>query len=147
AKLATDVATAAKVNEDVVETQVAVAEDKQPKAVKADVVTAKSSKVANSKSDTAADNGQSAGETGAEEAATVAAKTATETVEASTALPSATTTKAKSVADESSDDDSHTGSKNDAPTIGTDTSAVASKVDTAQLAGSIPNTTDVAANT
>jgi flagellar hook-length control protein FliK len=148
AKLAANVAATDKTNEDATETQVADSEAKQSKAVKAEVVAAKSNQAFSSKNNTGVDNGQLVDKTEAGETASVAAKTTSETAEASATLASTTTTKSKSNADESSDPDSRTGLKSDAPSsTGSGAPTVANKVDAAQLVGSIPSITDAAENT
>jgi flagellar hook-length control protein FliK len=148
AKLAASAATdTAKTSEEAVELQPNDSEGKQSKAVKGDAATVKSNKGSNAKNESAVSGNQPVDGLRTVETASTATKKTNETMDAGTTLAGATTTKSKSDADESSEDDSHAGLKNDTRAgAGNDASVSANKVDTAQLAGSIPSTTDASAN-
>ena len=139
-------ADAGNTNEEAAESD-ATSEGKQSKAAKGDAATAKSNKGANAKNDSASCSDQPVDGVGTGATASTANKKANEIADAGTTLAGATTTKSKSDADDSSDDDSHNSLKNDARAgAGNDASASANKVDAAQLAGGIPSTTDATAN-
>jgi flagellar hook-length control protein FliK len=133
-------------NEEAVESD-ATSEGKQSKAAKGDAVTAKSNKGANAKNDSASCSDQPVDGVGTGATASTATKKANEIADPGTTFAGATTTKSKSDADDSSDDDSHTNLKNDSRAgAGNDAPASANKVDAAQLAGGIPSTTDATAD-
>lgn len=138
----------AKTSEEVVETQRTASDDKPSKGAKGATSAAKSNKGSSANNDGDACNDQSVGEAGTGETLSTVAIKATENVEASATVAAAAATKGKLDVDETSEDDSRTGSQHDSRAVSrNDAAAPPNKVDAAQLAGGIPSMTDAGANT